>query len=593
VEQSPYSDLVTQLKAINPRDADFGRRLNELININELLTTLNTARSLEETLDIMILTILGQYGCRRGAIFIKSDRSWRCGIDKGIKRLSLDLHGLPLDESWNDLPNRIKKSDDRPAALDVFFQDNLVERIFPAKNDGKLVGLICLGRSLLGERSNEKESLLMTIADLGGVIIGNSLYRRDLELVNRQLQRQIFQLNTLYEITGSFARCYENEDVYQILTKNLMGQFFISRCAVLATDQRGFRIAFHKGLKAGGDSRDAPGILPWEHWPGCVADIDAVPCPHICDFMRANRLHYALPIVSEGQVVGLLLLGERLDRKKLAEADKDFINSLAQQAAVAVENVRLQKEALEKQRMEKELQLAREIQQKLLPKGVPILDGYEIAVEMRPYYQVGGDFYDFIMAESGLLTMCLADVSGKSLPASMIMSTAQASLRALNSFAGLSPKDIVEKLNLYLCHSTQSNKFVTMFYAVLDPRAHILSYINAGHNRPILIRPDKTIDLLSLGGMVVGLFPSATYQVGAIPFEPGTELLIYTDGLSEVTDRSGEEYGDERLVSILLERHGSGTVEEEKNQIVEEVMRFSSNEMVDDLTLLLLRRKKL
>ena len=150
---------------------------------------------------------------------------------------------------------------------------------------------------------------------------------------------------------------------------------------------------------------------------------------------------------------------------------------------------------------------------------------------------------------------------------------------------------MVEKLNLHMYQSTQSNKYLTLFYAVLDPGTDVLSYINAGHNRPILVYPAADCpQLLDKGGMVVGMFPHARYQVGEVRFEPGTELLIYTDGLSEVTNAEGEEYGDDQLERTLSRLRGQGSVEEEKDAIVREVMQFSGHRTVDDLTLLLIRR---
>ncbi len=590
MENNPYSDLINQLQGIKPQDPQFGRRLNELISINELLTTLNTARTLEETLDIILLTILGEYACHKGAIYIKTNDAWRLGISKGIRHQDLDLRELPLDRQWDSLPTIVHITSRIPPGMELF--DPLFQIIIPVKNESKLVGLICLGRSMLLMTGSDKEPLLTTIADFGGVLIGNHLYRGDLEQVNKQLQRQIFQLHTLYEISGSFARCLERDEVFHVLANNLMGQFFISRCAVLAF-QETYRVIFQKGIKVGDkELRADRDIVPLEDWAEKVLHVEEAPNCGVRRFMEANRLRYILTIIGEGKSEGLLLLGNRLDRQVLSEADGDFVLSLAQQSAAALDNIRLQKEAAEKKRMEKELRLAREIQQQLLPKGVPSIKGYELAVEMRPYYQVGGDFYDFFSLENGKLTICLADVSGKSLPASMIMSTAQASLRALNSFDDRTPKEIIEKLNLHMWQSTQSNKFITMFYAVLDSVTHRLTYINAGHNRPILVKPDKSTVLLDKGGMVIGMFPKASYQVGNVDFEEGTELLIYTDGLSEVVAPGGEEYGDERLISSLVTKQGQGTVEDEKNEIVNEVMKFSSNEMVDDLTLLLIRRRK-
>lgn len=588
--KNPYTDLTTELQALKPQDPSFARRLNELISINELLTTLNTARTLEETLDIMLLTLLGQYGCLRGSVYIKSKQGWRLGIAKGVRKHPVSANQLPL-KLPSDLSPVMHHREEAPKSLQALWDEETYDIVVPMRNEDNTVGLIGLGRSMLGDAAKAKESLIALIADFGGVIIGNSLYRDDLERANRQLQRQIFQLNTLYEITGSFARTYDNDAVFQILSNNLMGLFFISRSAVLEFTE-GCQLAHHRGLKVSDVDVPANGdVHELTAWPYRVLALDEVACTTVATFMKEHKLQYALPICSEGNYYGLLLLGPRLDRRKLSEPDKNFVLSLAQQSAVALENVILQKEAIEKKRMERELQLAREIQQELLPKNVPVIDGYELAVEMRPYYQVGGDFYDFIPQADGKIVILLADVSGKSLPASMIMSTAQAALRALNSFGGQSPKEVVEELNRHLCTSTQSNKFLTMFYGLLDPETHRLTYINAGHNRPILLRPDQSTELLTKGGMVVGLFPKATYQVGTVDLEPGTDLLIYTDGISEVVDDQNEEYGDDTLIDLLVKLREEPSADAIKERILHTVMTFSSGKMVDDMTLLLIRRR--
>lgn len=584
-----FFDLVEQLRVGNPTDGNISRRLNELIALSELLATLNTARELDEMLDILLLTIMGQHPCSKALLYVRDDKTWRLGISKGFRGKAPAGDRLPRPDQLTNLPAVTAGDEvgDGPLAdLRAAFP---FEVVISARNEDKLVGLICLGKSLLGRLSEEKLTLLNLFADFGGVIMGNRLYRADLERVNRQLQRRVFQLNTLYEITGAFARCYEPDDVYQILANNLMGQFFISRCAVLTDPTRDVP-AFVKGLSRDLRIKEELEAQSLADWPRQVLKRDQIPCPKVQAFMTRAKLAYGVPIFSEDVYWGVLLLGSRLDRKVLNDADREFMVSLSQQAAVALENVRLQAEVLEKKRMERELQLAREIQQRLLPKKIPVLDGYQIDAEMRPYNEVGGDFYDFIEHANGCLSFCLADVSGKSLPASMIMSTAQASLRALTSFEGMCPRQVIEKLNQHLYHSTQSNKFVTLFFGFLNPQDHTLQYINAGHNRPIMVCSEEKVQLLHKGGMMVGMFPNAQYEVGTVPFEKGSLLLVYTDGLSEVADSEGEELGDDRLIELVKRCRQDEDVCSGRRQIVDAAMAFSAGQMVDDLTLLLIRR---
>ena len=587
-----YSDLVAQFHDFKIQNPDFARRLSELISVNELLTALSSVQTLAEILDILLLTILGQHPCLRGAILIKSEDGWRQEIAKGLRNTKIPLEDFPLDGRWDTLPEFIGDPESLAPehhALRQLVINDLFQFLVPIQSEGELVGLVCLGRSMFGIPSDDKKRVLSTIAGFGGILIRNSLFRANLEQANRQLQHQLFQLNTLYEISSSFARCYEDEDAFQVLSKNLMGQFLISRCVVLPVT--GGKPLFQKGIKAHSSCcqtfTDQIDLLKWQDQ---VRERSKIQNPCITAFMGKHKLRYALAIIGDSARHGLLLLGDRLDRKDLTPSDSEFMLSIVQQAAASLDSVALQKEALEKKRMERELQLAREIQQTLLPKGVPLVTGYELAVEMRPYNQVGGDFYDFMALSNGKLSFCLADVSGKSLPACMIMSTAQASLRALSSFSSLQPKEVIDRLNLHLCESTQSNKFVTMFYAVLDPKTHTLEYINAGHNRPILVKSDGSTTLLCDGGMMVGMFPSACYKVGKIHFAQRTELLIYTDGLSEVKNSDGEEYGDDRLAETFASMPDYKSLEVKKNTLIETIMGFSNNKMVDDMTLLLLRR---
>lgn len=590
-KSNPYSNLVSRLGELSPKDAGLSRQVNELISINELLTTLNSAKTLEESLDILLLTAMGEFPCRRGAVLIKSSSGWRCGAGKGVKSDAIQA-ALPADDlEWRETKPLVSASSLQDPLLADFCAQHGFEYLVATFNDSKWVGLIALGKGLLGDLDFAKAAHLALIADFGGVVIGSSLYRVDLEEANRQLQRRIFQLNTLYELTGAFARCYENEAVFEVLAKNLMGQFFISRCVVLQVGDP-FKIAFCTGVKPTsltvvGESAAAP----TEDWCLEVVDLDKVACPVIKTFMESHKLRYAMAIKGEQSWHAVLLLGPRLNRTDLNQADRDFMCSLAEQAAVALENVALQKEILEKKRLEKELELAREIQQRLLPTEVPAVSGYEISVEMRPYFMVGGDFYDFSLNSRGQMTFCLADVSGKSLPASMIMSTAQAALRALHSFEDLPPDEVVKRLNRTLCSSTQTNKFLTLVYGCLDPSTNELTYINAGHNHPILLKADGEAENLGTGGMVVGLFPNAPYKIGKVPFEPGSSLLIYTDGLSEVIDNQEEEYGEDRLLESFKKAASLESVAEARMQIVADAMTFSNHKMVDDMTLLLIRRR--
>lgn len=595
MENNDYADLIRQIKVTRGDDPELSRRITELISLNELVATLNTASDLDSVLDLVLLTIMGEYPCRIGAVFIWQDERWTLGGCKGISADKLELTWLPDAGGWEDLTRVISRDSSEPGVFSGFFDRTRFAHLFPIRSERQFVGLIALGASALEESSQTKLALIATFADFAGLVIGNHLYRLGLEKLNRTLRRRVFQLNTLYEITGSFARCQNNDMVFQVLSKNLMGVFLISRCVVLE-DGKPLQISFCKGVKVDRVREFLPDMTlrpdAEDAWADGVKRRDDITSPSWKALMSACRLSYAKIIEGESVRYGLLLLGNRLDGRELSAEDMDFLESLIQQAAVALDNVALHLEALEKKRLERELQLAREIQQKLLPKTIPLIPGYDLSVEMRPYQMVGGDFYDFIPLDDGRLAICLADVSGKSLPASIIMTTTQASLRALTSFSNVDIVEIVRRLNAQIYHATQSNKYVTVFFAILDPIRHELTYVNAGHNRPRLLAPDRTMRQLDIGGMVVGLFPSPPYQRETVPFERGAQLLVFTDGLSEIMDAAGAELGEERLEQILLSHAEETSAETLKLSILREVLEFGGHRMIDDLTIMVVRRDR-
>jgi serine phosphatase RsbU (regulator of sigma subunit) len=251
---------------------------------------------------------------------------------------------------------------------------------------------------------------------------------------------------------------------------------------------------------------------------------------------------------------GFLAVGERVGGGAFTDEDRDFALTLARQAGAALEAVRLHRVDLQKQRRDREMQIAREIQRSLFPRDRPRIDGFEVAAESLACYEVGGDHYDFILLEDGRLALAVADVSGKGTPASILMASVHASLRAL---AGAStPARLMARLNRFLLESTQENKFVTLFYAELDPASRILRYVSGGHVPPYLLRADQSLERLDEGGPVLGLLEGATYCEGEARLGPGDALAVVTDGATEALSLGGEELGDAGVCRALREAGG-------------------------------------
>jgi sigma-B regulation protein RsbU (phosphoserine phosphatase) len=294
-----------------------------------------------------------------------------------------------------------------------------------------------------------------------------------------------------------------------------------------------------------------------------------------------------VPLAAGDRVEGLLAVGERASKAPFSEEDRDFAQTLARQALAALENARLLRVRAEKQRQDRELQIAREIQQNLFPPQCPEIRGFEVAAESRSCFQVGGDYYDWVPLSGGRLALVIADVSGKGTPASILMASVHASIRALAGTAA--PGQLLERLNRFLFASTQANKYVTLFYAELDPETRRLLYVNAGHVPPYHVARDGTVSRLLEGGPAVGLLDGASYEAGEVTVQPGETVAVVTDGVTEAVSPDDREFGDDRVCEALRALSG-GTA----SSVLEGLVK-AANEWAgpagcsDDLTALILK----
>jgi sigma-B regulation protein RsbU (phosphoserine phosphatase) len=255
-----------------------------------------------------------------------------------------------------------------------------------------------------------------------------------------------------------------------------------------------------------------------------------------------------LPIRNKaGKILAALQLLNKATGNFSAE-DTDVLLTLSGHMAMSLENAQLHHDLLEKERLEREMALARGIQRSLLPETTPVLPGFDIAVLNEPCFEVGGDYYDFLSLGPNTLLVVVADVEGKGISSAMVMSNLQATLRSLVLHLH-SLNDIAEALNKMILHDTRGEKYMTMFMGLIDTRRRAIHYINCGHVPPVILRPGSEPIQLTEGGMVVGLFEDVQFDRGHVKFQPGDILLLCTDGITEAMDMHDEEFGLERLVA--------------------------------------------
>lgn len=296
-----------------------------------------------------------------------------------------------------------------------------------------------------------------------------------------------------------------------------------------------------------------------------------------------------VPMKLKGRLIGVVNVFNKTGGAAFTVDDQRLLSIIATQSAQVLENARLLEERKALEILQEELRLAREIQRNLLPKEAPGVDGYSLAGHSEPAKRVGGDYFDYLDLGNQRLGLCVADVSGKGITAALLMSNVQATIRGqarLASDAGA----CMSHSNEMLYASTDSNKFVTMFYGVLDTANHRLEFCNAGHNPPIMLSDGSESTLLETGGPVLGVMPGFPYERNEVEFRPGWTLLVYSDGFSEALNRRLEEFGDDRLRKSA-EDHASLPPDELVKTLLAEVSEFCGDApQADDMTMMAIRR---
>ncbi len=302
----------------------------------------------------------------------------------------------------------------------------------------------------------------------------------------------------------------------------------------------------------------------------------------------------SVPLMVKSALIGVLTVYNKKAEGGFTSEDQRLLAIIAAQSAQVVENARLYEEEKALIHVREELRFATEIQQRLLPKENPAVEGYDIAGMTIPAQDVGGDYYDFMTRGEGKLAFCLGDVTGKGLPAAMLMANLQATIRG-QTLVECEPSECMKRSSSLLFHSTDPIKFATLFYGVLDPSEHRLCYCSAGHDRPFFLSGDGEPVRLEPGGMMLGAMDGLSYEQDCIEFAPGDLLVIYSDGITEAmapgSAEYGEEFGEERLLPILREHRGSGS-EKIMEEVVAAVRKHAADRaQSDDMTMLVIRRK--
>jgi len=322
--------------------------------------------------------------------------------------------------------------------------------------------------------------------------------------------------------------------------------------------------------------------------------IHAVP-PHEQLNLQELQTQLLLPMSRNNHMLGMISLGPKRSEMPYSGTDMRLLSAVASQTGLALENARLteniRQEVAQRERINRELEIAREVQERLFPQRLPQVQGLDVAGYCRPALGVGGDYYDFIRLPDGCIGMAVGDVAGKGIAAALMMASLQASLRGQTIKPCASLAEMIQHINRLVYDASSENRYATFFYAQYEPQTRALHYVNAGHNPPIVYRNkgEHRIVRLETGGTVIGLLPDFVYEEDKVELEPGDVLVAYTDGISEAMNSFEEEWDEERLLAVVSECHWRSAADIIKC-ILDRVDAFTAGaRQHDDMTLAVMR----
>ncbi|MBN1355207.1 SpoIIE family protein phosphatase [bacterium] len=559
--------------------------LSALDDMGDILTR---SMKFEYTAKYLMRLILGSIGITKGAIYIyitskeflkPMSATTRFPHPKSTMHLGPEdaarLAGIGEPIRIHDPEIRVPGIPPEPIRI---WRENGIQVLAPLAVKGELIGLVCLGPLLGGRKfgQSDLEMLRLLARHISVSFLTNKLLN-ETQKVNFKLNRKILELEQLHEVGLAIVRLRSSGEMLdEILTR---------ASAILDARYGAF-------WRNDGGRRQLSGVFGFERdsIPDLLSGISDDP---VSPTDQSGRFALYVPVTVRDTCYGYLAVAGKESRggdfMEFTDTDRQLLTSFANQAGVALENAYLYEEALEKERMEKDLQIALEIQKALLPQTIPEVPGLEIAALTLPCRTIGGDFYDIEAIPGGGTAVTIADVSGKGVPAAMLVSTFHAVFHMLRPhLADL--EESIGRFNKLICEATPDNKFISAVFAIWYPEKESMRLLTAGHDPTILMRSDGSHRVLNAGGLILGLFPDATYSSQTVLLRPGDLMCMYTDGIIDLRNSRHEHFGLDRLVNLCRDNRSQSS-----DSILETISRACRTfrddiPAPDDQTLIIIRR---
>jgi len=549
------------------------RNLTALVEFSRII---NSSTDLDFIINNILLTCMGKFLATKGLFALNKKGELKIHSSKGIPEKVLN--------KFPESGLTIEIFEDMEFQSYLGMSDLCIsEKIF---SSDKLLGIICLGEKLNKTvYSEDDREFLKTILNISSTAIQNSTVINELKKVNRILDSRLHRLNSLFELSKEFALFSESSRVARLLVYSVIGQLFVSRFAVITFSDSGPEI-----LESKIENDKLLKIISDNNVQSLEASLTGEGISQKYRELEDLKIELVVPMQIQGETKGIIFLGKRINNKDYSEADIEYVYSVGSLAIIALENKRLFIEALEKKKLEDELDIARDIQKNLLPHSVPSFNNFEISAINVSSSQVGGDYYDLIRLDENNVCVAIADVSGKGVPAALLMANLQAFLKTICRH-GMELNEATALINDLVTENTSDGKFITFFWGVLDDASKKFTYVNAGHNPPLLVR-NGSITKLTKGGIILGVMKTITpYELQEICLNKDDVIIMFTDGVSEAMNKEKEEFSDKRLEDIAL-RVSNLSSQEILQEIRQEVLNYTSGAVQsDDITLMVIKAK--
>jgi serine phosphatase RsbU (regulator of sigma subunit) len=414
-----------------------------------------------------------------------------------------------------------------------------------------------------------------------------------------QLRRAVEELSMLNEIAVAISSTLSLDRILDLIIQKCLKHMNVEQGAIMLLDEQTEEKPFQTVVRKGDSvSLQLPFRLDSQLSGWMLKNRKAL---IINDFQNDDRFFkrgketfaiqslLVVPLKQKGRMIGLIVLFNSQSGNGFTQKDSRLLEIIATQSAQVIENARLLEEEQALIRMQEELRLAYEIQINLLPTQAPVVAGYDIAGKSIPAKDVGGDYFDFIPIDNHRLAFCLGDVSGKGMPAALLMANLQATIRS-QTLLDTSSNACLEHSNLHMYQNSGPEKFATLFYGILDRKSHQLRYSNAGHNYPIVFSKEKGPSSLQSDGIVLGCLESFQFQEEQITFSSGDLFVLYSDGVTEAFNSLEEEFGEKKLIEIveqIREKPASGILDDILHAVR---CHTGDSPQMDDITLVVIKR---